>query len=297
MAQVSRAAVGIPLLFAAGIVVWVLVSTLGLESRLVHRLEGPIGGSFPLPTGTRLVRIQVPEGQLSILPGDAMEVRFQGMALRAADTKALLAQLTPIEFTFRYHDGEEGVVGIDAPDLPAEADPRRQKMVLRAELWIPATIAVEATTTHGKLGAIHREAPVKLITGHGDLLLKQCSGDAVLRGRGGRVQVDMHRGNLDAEGGDKLSDFMMQIYMAKLGPDQLRVVNQRGPIQLWLPQDAEFELDLRAHAGKASNRFGIKPQPLGSRGVQMQGRVGNGGPRVYVESLDAGNVSVSQLPR
>jgi hypothetical protein len=165
-------------------------------------------------------------------------------------------------------------------------------VVVRAELWLPPTVGVEAYTGHGKLGVALREAPVRLETRHGDLLLKQCRGPAVLRGREGRVQVDMHRGNLDAEG----SRFMMQIYMAELGPEHLLVVNRHGPVQVWLPPEAEFDLDLRAQDGRASNRFGIKPKALGSRGVQMEGRVGNGGPRVYLESLENGSVSLSQLP-
>lgn len=269
------------------------------EGRLGWRIHEAVRGSFPLPAGTKTLRVHVPEGDLTFLPGKDGEATFEGATLRAADTEAQLALLAALRFTLVSKEAEPGVVALEAPDLPVGADPRQCKLVMKATFEVPHGIAIEAETGNGSVGARGLLAPLCLATQHGDVIVIGCHGDAVLRGSGGKTIIDQHRGSLDVEA----SEFVVQLFVHEIGAGGIRVVNRRGGIQAHVPHDARFDLDLIAHQGHGANSFGIPGDAYesttahasGSRkviGVRMRGPVSGGGPKVHLESRAEGSVSL-----
>jgi hypothetical protein len=257
-------------------------------SRHAHRSEQQVEGTIPIPDSVRGVAITLPEGQISFLPGARRELQFSGGILRAADSDAELQQLAALELQPRATGVADGWLRVEVPALPAGIAPERARIAAKLVVQLPPTLAVEATTRNGQLGAADWRAPVRLTSAHGKVYLARCEGDAVLRGSGAALIVDRHRGNLDAEG----SEMLMQVFVEQLGDRGLRLVNTNGPIQAHVPAEASFELDLTAVAGAAANSFGIPPDRSEPGVVRMRGRVGAGGPRVHLQTIHRGAISL-----
>ncbi len=285
-------------------IAFVLLALSGCAGRLAHREDLAISGELTLPPGTTTVRLDLDEGEVSFYTHAEPTIRFDGRVLKAADETAMLARLRDVDPKLRQVGFADGVLTLTCDGLPADVDPMVAKVAIRIRVMLPDHIAIEAKTGFGKLGVENRNAAVKLTTGHGDLHLSNVTGDAVLRGCvretdrvGGRVIVNDHSGNLDIEGNLHVEGkgHMLQVFVKQLGDKQLRVINHAGAVQVHVPEKSEFDLLLRAREGQGVNAFGIpKSGDYGRLGVEMKGRVGNGGPEIHLESRRQGNVSLSK---
>jgi hypothetical protein len=257
-----------------------------------HRSEETLVGEVELPPGTRLVRIRLPGGPLTVQGGGAPGlVRFRMHVLRAADSAAELAELAAIELRPAVRAVESGAVDLGVGQMPAGG--QWQKLVCKTVLELPPGVGVHGSTVLGAVAAIGCDAEVRLETEVGAGRLDRCAADCTLRTGGGDVIVNAHRGGLDLETGAG----MMQVWVDRLGASGLRLINQRGSIQAHVPQDASFSLEASAAipslkiADKARNSFGIPLRPAGEHGATMRGVVGSGGPAIYMEA-HAGRVSL-----
>ena len=277
----------------------------GCTGRYTHIEDDRFEVDYDLPDGTREVRLELVQGAITFRPGAAGVVRIEAIARRASDDAEGLAALEALDLrpVAAELPEEPGVLVLRGPRLPPGTKHPDQLIVLRCVVEVPAEVAVVGLSQSGHLGALGRRGDVRLESGHGSLRLDDCQGDAVLRTARGAIMIDKHRGSLDVElavvGGKRIAERdqrkgeTLQVYVDEIGAKGLRIVAPHASVQCHVPADASFVLDVRTHAGRGKNGFGIPIVPLeGSKfGTEMRGTVGAGGPPLHI-AVDFGNVSV-----
>ncbi len=139
-------------------------------------------------------------------------------------------------------------------------------------------------------GATFRSSVTDLKTGklQGDLFLD--GSDLRAKSLSGPFSVitrakDIH---LDEVSGDiKVEDSHGDVEIHSLSPlGSVDVTNRNGPIRVWVPQEAGFQVDAHADHGEIENDFALTSTTSGST-ARASGTVGKGGPNVRLDTNHA----------
>ncbi len=266
-----------------------LLAAVGCSGKFGYRLEERVQGEIPLPHGVRGIRVELSDGDVTFVAGEAGLVAFFGVALKAADSPAQLALLESVGMGLTAAL-ENGVMRLEGPSLPAGAVQDECRLALRLTVSVPPSVPLEVVARAGNLAAIDLSAPVRLTTRHGMLHPKNLHGPGTLRTGNGDVIVDDHWGGLDVE----TDSGKLFAWVQGLDPTGVRLISADGPIQARLPQDASFQLDAEVAMGKAANEYGVPVLRKGEFGATMKGRVGEGGPPVVLRT-GQGHISLRRL--
>lgn len=112
----------------------------------------------------------------------------------------------------------------------------------------------------GDLRARGLSGPVRLITKSKDITLEDVRGDVRLQDENGSVEL----------------------HMAKLG--SMQVDNRRGDIQIYVPENAGFQLDARARGGDIETDFSQLNVNNEHETASASGTIGSGGPRLAINN-------------
>jgi DUF4097 and DUF4098 domain-containing protein YvlB len=113
----------------------------------------------------------------------------------------------------------------------------------------------------GDLRASGVVGPLRLITRSKDIRVDGISGDVRLQDENGAIELRM----------------------SKLG--SMQVDNRKGDIQVYLPDNASFQLDARARGGEVESDFGdLLKMSNGNDQATATGTIGAGGPRVVLNN-------------
>lgn len=117
--------------------------------------------------------------------------------------------------------------------------------------------------------------------------LKMDSGDLTVRSASGGFRIhtrskDLHLEDLSGDVEVQNSNADVELHAGKLG--NVTIDNRRGPIQVYLPEPAAFELNASTHGGEIHSDFGeVKIESSNDR-AKGSGSVGNNGRKLQLTS-------------
>ena len=115
----------------------------------------------------------------------------------------------------------------------------------------------------------------------GDLRAKSLSGPFSVITRAKDIHLD------DITGDIRVENSHGDVEVHSLSPlGSVDVVNQNGPIRVWVPQEAGFELDANVAQGEIENDFNVPSSSSGST-ARATGTVGKGGPAMRLNTNHA----------
>ena len=77
---------------------------------------------------------------------------------------------------------------------------------------------------------------------------------------------------------------------ASLGKDGINIKNKNGAIELFLPEEAAFEIQANARNGRVSSDYpGLQPAEVAPEAAALKGKLKSGGPKVILEN-EYGNI-------
>lgn len=256
---------------------------------------------YELPADAKELRVELPEGALTFETGPPGEIRLEAPVRRASVSEEGLDALKAVDARPKLQPGDHpGEWVLQGPRVPDGLPWPDHRIIMRTLVQVPANVAVVGHTKMGHMAAMQRKADVELETAHGDIRLDHVDGNAVIRTGRGVVLIDGQRGSLDIELGKWHGKRVpndepdtMQIFVSELGADGVQIHATSANVQLHVPADASFVMDVETGAGRAANSFDVPVTPMPHRefGNTMRGVVGKGGPPITIV-VDFGNVSV-----
>ena len=160
----------------------------------------------------------------------------------------------------------------------------RQDVRIDYDLIVPPQTQLTTTTGAGNQRIHGLELPVQARSGAGNITVEECTGDARLETGAGSIDVKGTDGALDLESGAG----SVNVHGTPKHDWHVRV--GAGSIHLKVPRASSFDLDASSGFGAVSIAGGFKVDgAVSSR--RVQGKVGNGGPTVELNS-GAGTISI-----
>ena len=292
----------IPLLVMIPLAVVVLaVMFWGFET---HTRAEVIQGSFSVPDQVRTVLVEIDVGSVTLSAGERGEVSFTGRTLLATTTKELLDRAGAVPITLEpVDDGDPSTLVLRETPMPEgfappspidgsgaqEPQPGTPVLVteLDAILSVPPDLPVRIVVRQGNLKVDYRRALTDIRTGSGAVVVTSVEAELEVENGNGEILVDKHLGPLTLRGNGLVRVSLAQIR----GP--VDIVNEKGEVGIFLPNDGVFRLSARAPASQVRNEFGLPKVSIGPAGSKVEGEVGSGGPLIGVEAK-AGTVTVAK---
>ena len=267
-----------------------LLASIACEGRLGHRQDDQFVQTIGAE-GIREVRIDIEEGALSLAPSESGEIVVDATVRRAADTAEGLAGLLEMNLQFEVTQPESGLIVLRTPRAPEGLAPPEHRLIYRTLVRVPPSVRVSGKTGFGHVSGQDLKGHLTLATGHGDLRIDSCSGGVDVSTGGGAIMVQKHVGPLVVKAGECQT---MQVFVDELSASGIHLETGVGGIQLHLPGEAKFAMDVMTKEGRARNSFGVPVEQSSEHpnGKEMKGDVAGGGPPVVIRAVKGGNVSV-----
>jgi len=232
-----------------------------------------VSGKVDLQLESGAGRITVHSGDVQRVSIDA-HIRARGAWGRSAEAKVRqLKNNPPIE----QHGNSIRIGHIEDHNL-------RQNVRIDYDLVVPPQTHLTTITGAGNQRIEGIQLPVTARSGAGNITVEQCTGDAQLETGAGSVDVRDMEGALSVESGAG------SVTVRGIPKHNWRVRVGAGSIHLKVPRASSFDLDAASGFGNVNIASGLKVDgSVSSRHVQ--GKVGNGGPTVGLNS-GAGTISI-----
>lgn len=264
-----------------------LLATAACTGGMSERSTALLQGRLDLPPDLASLQVALEDGHVEVQPATERAIVFRGGVRRAADTREELAVIEAAGAEVRLLPvaGKPGAYVLRGPDRPADS---RGVLAIEVKLEVPPDIPLQVVMKgSGGLVADDRRAATELATGRGDVRLTRCAGAGKVQTGHGMVIVYDHRGDLDVEvgvGG-------VQVFVREPG-QRLRVIDNLGDVQCYVPIDAGFRVDARVETGKIANGFGFEVQRPAAYSATMAGSRGDGRTEIVLRA-GTGHLSLS----
>lgn len=226
--------------------------------------EEVVDRSFPLEHGG-IVALENVNGDVSIEVWDSAEVRMY--AVKRASSQDLLDRLE-IKVS-----AKRNAVHIDTqyPSMRHSEHESGSFMKVEYTLTVPTSARLEdIDLVNGNLTVVGVEGGMSVATVNGNIDVKDCAGDAEISSVNGAIEARV----------DRLS------YGNRL---DMETVN--GRVDLYLASSIEADLAAESVNGRLRNDFGIEVHKGKYVGSDFRGRVGDGGAKVELETVN-GSINV-----
>ncbi|MGE5323078.1 MAG: DUF4097 family beta strand repeat-containing protein [Actinomycetota bacterium] len=228
------------------------------------------------------LQLEAGAGRITVHTGDvhkvSIDARIRARSSWGMSGEAKIRQLEnnpPIE----QHGGSIRIGHIEDHRLG-------QDVRIDYDLIVPPQTRLTTTTGAGNQRIQGLELPVQARSGAGNITAQECAGDARLETGAGSIDVRGMDGALDLESGAgsvNVRGTPRRDWHVRVGA---------GSIHLKVPRASSFDLDAQSGFGGVSIAGGFKVDgAVSSR--RVQGKVGNGGPTVELNS-GAGTISIDE---
>lgn len=160
---------------------------------------------------------------------------------------------------------------------------RHLSFTMSYEIVLPRESEVSVQVTNGRIEITGVNGNVSAATTNGRVTCNEISGSLHARTTNGRIDFDGVSGALEARTTNgKISG---KIAALPKGDEEISCTSTNGSIQLAIPRDSDFEVEIQTRTSRISSDFDLQGD-LTKRPRRLVGVVGKGGPRISLRTTN-----------
>jgi hypothetical protein len=177
---------------------------------------------------------------------------------------------------FRLHNanGRTRVCGEDRSDIEVRVAKTARAESAEAAEWLLEQIWVASAENEGALDAsiADVEGNIAVVTSNAKVCCSRTCGKLVARSSNGKIEIDEHRGSVDAS----TSNGLIRASLEEVGKQGVQLATSNGRIVLELPEEVDADVDIRVDNGVIRNDRSLRRATRETNG-RLSGRLGSGG--------------------